>query len=177
MGDNRLKIEQRIVRELLRMSAMLGVALLQTALIPPVWQFRINWVLVVVVVLALLRNLQSGLRWAAYGGIALDLLSPLPMGTHLLALVVAVTTAIVGTEAIRLDNLAVPTVAVLLVSLLYTAITGVVMTVVGMPVVWPRYPLTVMVPTALVDAIVALPLYLLFQRLQRKGRPDIGFEL
>ncbi len=177
MGDNRLKIEQRILREALRMCAMLGVALLQTTLLPPLWSFRIDWVLVVVIVLALLRNLSSGLRWAAYGGLALDLLTPLPMGTHLLALVVAVTTAIVGTEAIRLDNLAVPTIAVLIVSLLYAAITGIVMASIGLPVVWSRYPLTVMLPTALVNAIVALPLYLLLERVQRKGRPDIGFEL
>lgn len=177
MGDYRLKIEQRFLREVLRMSAMLAVALFQTALAPPLWQFRIDWVLVVVVILALLRNLASGLRWAAYGGLAIDILSPLPLGTHLLALVLAVTLATVGTEAIQRDNMAVPTVAMIVVSLLYTGITGLVMTLIGLPIIWERYPLTIMLPTALVNAMVALPVYLLFERVQRRGRPDINFEL
>jgi rod shape-determining protein MreD len=177
MGDNRLKIEQRILREVLRMCAMLGVALLQTALAPALWQFRIDWVLVVAVTLALARNFASGLRCAAYGGVALDILSPLPFGTHLLGLVVAVTLATVGSEAIRRENLLVPTVAMLLVSLVYAAIAGAVMTATGLPVNWGRYPLTIMVPTALVNGIAALPAYLLFERFQRKNRPDIGWEL
>jgi rod shape-determining protein MreD len=143
----------------------------------PLWQFRIDWVLVVVVILALLRNLSSGLRWAAYGGLAIDILSPLPLGTHLLALVLAVTLATVGTEAIQRDNMAVPTVAMIVVSLLYTGITGLVMTLIGLPIIWERYPLTIMLPTALVNAMVALPVYLLFERVQRRGRPDINFEL
>ena len=177
MGDYRLKIEQRVLRELLRMGAMVTVALFQTALAPPLWQFRIDWVLVVVVVLALLRNLASGLHWAVYGGLAIDFLSPLPVGTHLLALVLAVTLATVATEAIQRDNLAVPTVAMIVVSLLYTGISGVVMTLIGLPILWERYPLTIMLPTALVNGMVALPVYLLFERVQRRGRPDINFEL
>ena len=70
---------------------------MQTALSPTLWSLRIDWVLVVVVCITLLRGFAVGLHWALIGGLALDLLSPLPIGAHLLGLLLAVTVvALVG---------------------------------------------------------------------------------
>src|SRR5687767_11200950 len=133
MGDYRPKIEQRIIRELALMALLLSVALFQTALAPALWFFRIDWVLVAVVSWTLIRGLNAGLRWAAYGGVMLDLLSPLPIGAHLFALLVAVTIIAVMTDGLPRDNRLVPTMSIVLVSLPYALCLGTIMAFTGRP--------------------------------------------
>ncbi len=177
MGDYRPKIEQRLLRQLGRMSALLLLALVQTALMPALWSFRIDLVLVVVVGWTLLQGLGAGLRWALYGGIALGLLSPLPMGTHLLALLCATTAIAVLTDAFPHDNRLVPTASVICASLLYTAIVGAIMSMAGRPVAWNAYPVTVMVPAALANGAAAIPVSLVLGRWSSRGQPDVHWEL
>ncbi len=176
MGDYRPKIEQRIAQRLGRICLLLLIALFQTALAPSLWYFRVDWVLVAVVCWGLLSGFAAGVRWSIYGGVALDMLSPLPIGTHLLGLLLSVTTVAVATDRFSRDHYILPTLSVLAISLLYGAVLGVVMTVTGRPVVWERYPISVLVPSALANGVVALPVYLLLGRLNRRNRPDIGFE-
>jgi rod shape-determining protein MreD len=176
MGDHRPKIEQRIVRELALIGLLLSVALFQTALAPALWHFRIDWVLVAVVSWSLIRGLAAGLRWACYGGIMLDLLSPLPVGAHLCALLVAVTVVAVTTESLPRDNRLVPTASVVLVSLLYALCLGAIMAFTGRPVAWSHYPLTVIVPTALANGAATLPVYLLQDRFNRPKRQETSFD-
>ena len=176
MGDYRPKIEQRVAQRLGRICLLLLIALFQTALAPSLWHFRIDWVLVVVVCWALLRGFAAGVRWSIYGGVALDMLSPLPVGTHLLGLLLSVTTVAVATDRFSREHYVLPTLSVLCVSLLYGSVLAVVMSVTGRPVVWERYPMAVLVPTALANGAVALPVYLLLGRFSRGNRPNIGFE-
>lgn len=177
MGDYRPKIEQRILYEALQIGLLVFIALIQMALAPSLWYFRIDWVLIVVICMTLLRGFGTGLRWSLYGGIALDLLSPLPLGSHLLGLVLAVITSAIITDGLPRDNRLVPTGAVLIVSLLYTAILGCIMSIIGRPIAWTRYPLTIMLPAALADGIVTLPLYLLLRRLTRSHQAISTFDL
>ena len=177
MGDYRPKIEQRIAHELLQIGLLLCIALIQMTLAPSLWYFRIDWVLVFVLCMALVRGFSAGLRWALYGGLALDLLSSLPLGSYLLGLVIAVVVVAVITDGFPRDNRLVPTVAVLFVALLYSVTIGLLMSAVGQPIAWGRYPLTIMVPTALADGIVTLPIYLVLRRLTRGPQPAIGFDL
>ena len=176
MGDYRPKIEERIVKQLARISALLLVALFQTALAPSLWRFRVDWMLIVVVSWTLLSGVTAGLRWAIIGGLALDFLSPLPVGSHLLALLLAVIVAALITEGLPRGHGVVPTATVLLVSLLYGAVLALVMSLDGRPVVWARYPLTILLPGALANGAIALPVYLLLERLHRGDRPDIALE-
>lgn len=164
------------MRQLGRMALLLLVALFQTALAPSLWYFRIDWVLVVVVGWTLVRGLAPGLRWALYGGLVLDLLSPLPIGAHLLALLLAVTTVAILTDGFPRDNRLMPTASVLVASLLYAACLGGVMAATGRPIAWGRYPLTVVAPEALANGAVALPVFLLLTRFHRPSK-HIGFEL
>ena len=176
MGDYRPKIEQRIVHELRCSAILLVIALVQTGLAPTLWYFRIDWVLLAVVCMTLLHGFVTGLRWALYGGLALDILSPLPLGSHLLGLVLVVTAVAVVTEGFPRDNRLVPTVTVILVSLFYAATLGGVMSAIGRPVVWTRYPITIMLPGALANGALALPVYLLVERLSRGSRAGIELE-
>ena len=158
------------------MGILLMIALVQTALAPSLWRLRIDWVLVAVVCLTLLRGLAPGLHWALYGGLALGLLSPLPLGSHLLGLGLAATTVSVLTAGFPRDNRLVPTVSVLLVSLLYAGTLALIMSAIGRPVAWARYPVTIIAPGALANAAVALPSYLLLERLNRGERAMIELE-
>jgi rod shape-determining protein MreD len=176
MGDHRPKIEQRVVRELALIGLLLLVALFQTALAPALWYFRIDWVLVAVVSWTLIRGLAAGLRWACYGGVMLDLLSPLPIGAHLFALLLAVTIVAVATNSLPRDNRLVPTVSIMLVSLVYALCMGAIMALTGRPVAWSHYPLTVMAPTALANGAATLPVYLLQARFNRPERQEISFD-
>jgi len=177
MGDYRPKIEQRLLHELMLIVGLLGITLFQTALSPTLWSLRIDWVLVVVVCITLLRGFAVGLHWALIGGLALDLLSPLPIGAHLLGLLLAVTVVAVSTDALPRTNRLVPTGAVLLVSLLYTALLGVIMMATGRPVVWAYYPFTIVLPGALANGVVTLPTYQVLEWLRRERRHDIGLEV
>jgi rod shape-determining protein MreD len=177
MGDYRPKIEYRAVRQLGHLALLLSIALFQTALAPSLWSLRIDWVLVVVICWTLLYGFAAGVRWALYGGLALDLLSPLPIGSHLLALLVAVTAVAVLSDGFPRDNRLVPTGSVLLGSLLYATSLGLVMTGTHRPVAWERYPLTIILPEVLANGAAALPVFLLLDRFSRRNRPDIGFEI
>ncbi len=176
MGDYRPKIEQRVALRLRRVCLLLLVALFQTALAPSLWYFRIDWVLVVVVCWGLLRGFAAGVRWSIYGGLSLDLLTPLPMGAHLLALVVSVTLVAIATDRFDREHMILPVVSILAVSLLYGMMLAAAMSVVGRPIVWQHYPLRIVLPTALANSAVALPVYLLLDRFARRNRPEIGWE-
>ena len=165
------------MHQLGRMLLLLLVALFQTALAPSLWSFRVDWVLVVVICWTLLRGIGPGMRWALYGGLALDFMSPLPVGSHLFALLLAVTAVAVMTDALPHDNHVVVTLSVLLVSLLYAVSLGVIMSSVGRPVAWQRYPLTIMLPEALANGAAALPAYALLERFTRAREQPIEFEL
>ncbi len=165
------------MRQLGRIGLLLLVALFQTALAPSFWYFRIDWVLVAVVCWTLLRGFAAGMRWALYGGLALDMLSPLPIGSHLLALLVSVTAVAVLIDGFPRDNRVVPTASVLLVSPLYAASLGLAMTTIHLPVAWERYPVTVILPESLANGAAALPVFLLLDRFHRRSRPDISFEI
>jgi rod shape-determining protein MreD len=177
MGDYRPKVEQRIVAELGRALGLLLIALFQVALAPSLWYFQIDWVLVVIVSWTLLRGFAAGLHSSIYGGLALDLLSPLPIGTHLLALLVAVTAIAVLTDPLPRDNRLVPITSVLLASVLYTTCVGLIMSTSGRPVAWGYYPFTIVLPSALANGVAALPTYFLLDRLQRRDRPAVPIHL
>ena len=176
MGDRRPKIEQRIIKQLARISALLLVALFQTALAPSIWRLRVDWMLVIVIGWALLAGLASGIRWAIIGGTALDILSPLPIGSHLLALLLAVVIAMALTTGLPREHRLTATVAVIAMSLLYGVVLAAIMSTTGRPIVWERYPWTILLPVALVNGAAAVPTFVVLERIARRGRPNVGFE-
>lgn len=150
---------------------MLGLALLQTSLAPTIWRFRADWVLIVVIGWTLLRGLLSGVRLAIYGGLALDLLGAMPVGSHLLALLLCVIGVAFATEALDREQPLLVMVTVLAASLLYALLLALILHLVASSVPWNSYVLVVIVPTAIINTIAALPVFALLRRLQRRGKP------
>lgn len=170
MTDRKPKIEQRVLHQCGRALLLCAIALLQTSLAPTFWRFRADWVLVAVLGWTLLRGLVPGLRWAIYGGLALDILGVLPIGSHLLALSVCVLVVVLITEPLDREHPLLVIGAAIGASLLYNGMLAVIQHVAIGAVPWGTYVLTVIAPTALIDAIVAIPMFALLRRLERRGQ-------
>ena len=173
MGDYRPKIEQRIMRQFGRAALLLSVALLQTALAPTFWRFRADWVLIVVIGWTILRGLIPGARWAIYGGLSLDLLGILPLGSHLLALLCCVIVVATIAEPLDREQPLLLITAMLGASLLYGSILALLLPLTNFVVPWRYYTLVEIVPTAIINTILAIPTFALLRRLHRRGQPIV----
>lgn len=173
MGEHRLKIEQLIVQQALQALLLLSLALFQTAFAPTFWRFRADWVLIVVVGWTLLRGLLPGVRWSLYGGLALGLLGALPLGSHLLALLLCVIAIAFLTEPLDREQPLLVLASMLGAALLYGLILALIQPLAGQPLPWRQYALIVILPTALVDTIVAIPTFALLRWIQRRSQPLI----
>jgi rod shape-determining protein MreD len=176
MVESRPKIEQRVLRQLAMLSLMLIVALIETSFAPTLWRFRANWVLLIVVGWTLLRGFGPGLNLAIYGGLALDLLGVLPVGSHLLALLLCVLAVAVLAEPLDREQPLLMIAALLGAALLYGATLALVLRFTGNELPWMTYLLVAAVPTALVDTISAVPTFALLRRLHRQGQPRVATE-
>ncbi len=174
MGDRKPKIEQRILIEIATALLLIGVALLQTSLAPSIYRFRIDWVLLLVVGWTLLRGLVPGLRWAMYGGVALDVLQPLPLGTHLLALLICVIGVAYVTEPLDREQPLLVVLALLGSSLVYGTVVTLVLHVTVQAVPWLGFSLTSLLPTALLDAVAGVPVFGLMRRMSRQAQLEVG---
>jgi rod shape-determining protein MreD len=177
MTERRLKWEQRVLRQVLRALIMLGVALVQTSLAPTLWRFRVDWVLLVVVGWTILRGLMPGVRLALYGGISLDLLSSMPLGSHVFALLLCVSVIAVLTEPLERDQPMLILATMLLSAMLYGFTLMVVLQLSSSAIPWQRYPLVVVVPAALINTIFALPAFALLRRYHVRSQSPSAIEL
>lgn len=177
MHEQRPKIEQRILRQVGLAGLLLGVALLQTALAPTLWRFRVDWVLLITVSWTLLHGLFPGLRWAIYGGIALDLLGAMPIGSHLLALLLSVCIVALITEPLDRNQPLLILAVLLGAALIYGVTLTLILHSIGQAIPWARYPLVVIVPTAIIDTIIAIPVFGLIRRFEQRGQPAFATEL
>ncbi len=177
MHEQRPKIEQRLLRQIGLACLLLGSALLQTALAPTLWRFKVDWVLLIVLSWTLLRGLLPGLRWALYGGLSLDLLGSLPLGSHLLALLLCVCVVALVSEPLDRNQPLLVLAVMLGGALLYRLTLTLVLQGVGQTIPWRHYPLVVIVPTAIIDTIVAIPVWGLIRRFEQRGQPVFATEL
>ncbi len=170
MNTYRPKLERRVLSQVSRAALLLVLALLQTTLLPTVWLFRVNLVLVAVISWTLLSGALAGTRWASYGGVALGLLSPLPLGAHLLGLALAVLVVSVITEELPRDSGVVISGCVLLGSLVNGVVLALSMRLAGQPISWLRYPFTVLIPETLANLLITMPVFAALQRFRRTRR-------
>jgi rod shape-determining protein MreD len=177
MHEQRPKIEERIFRQFGLAGLLLGIALLQTALAPTLWRFRVDWVLLVILSWTLLRGLLPGLRWALYGGLALDLMGAMPVGSHLLALLLSVCVVALITEPLDRTQPLLVLAVMLGATLLYGVTLTLILHIIGQTIPWGQYPLVVIVPTAIIDTIIAIPVFSLLRRFEQRGQPAFATEL
>lgn len=110
-------------------------------------------------------GLSRALRWALYGGMALDVFAATPLGAHALALLLAVLVVAALTRRLRVERPAVPLLAVLVGMLIYEAVLALFLHPGAID--WRSYLILVMLPSVVVALPPTLPLFFLLRRLLR----------
>ncbi len=110
-------------------------------------------------------GLSRALRWALYGGMALDVFAATPLGAHALALLLAVLVVAALTRRLRVERPAVPLLAVLVGMLIYEAVLALFLHPGAID--WRSYLILVMLPSVVVALAPTLPLFFLLRRLLR----------
>jgi rod shape-determining protein MreD len=169
MGDTQSarKIEEHIIHEALVLLALIGVALVQTSLLPTPLSFPPALMLVLVVCRVLVGlgaampevAVGHGIRWAFYGGLALDVCAATPLGSHALALLLACLLVLLFAGRLRVGGALLPLLAVLLASLVYESVLALVHQQAVASIEWQQYALVIILPSVLLTLIPTLPIF------------------
>lgn len=151
------------------MLLLAALALVQVTLLPTPLGFAAPLVLVLVVCRTLLGvgaafpdiGLSRALRWALYGGLALDILSATPLGAHALALLLAALAVAALTRRLQTERLLVPLAAILVAALIYEGVLALLTQPGAIP--WASYAQVVILPVLLVALIMTLPTFFLLR--------------
>ncbi len=155
---------------------LLILALLQGALMPtiPLLGIRPDLILVLLLAWTMVRGVREGVVGAFIAGLALDVFSSYPLGSH--SLVLALTVLAVGwLEApVYRENLAFPIIGTAAATLLYNLLLMGLSQLLGQPVAWGSLLWRFILPLALLEAAM-MPLAYWFadrmdQRLTRRMR-------
>ena len=138
------------------------LVLLQTSLVPAieVGPARPELVMVWVVSWAVVRGRGEAMPWAIFGGLALDALSQMPPGSHLLALTAVTFLADLGHRVMQGSTALFAGAAVLAGSLLYGLVLLVVLLATGHPVSFADSVVTDLLPGAIYNLAVLVPVFL-----------------
>ena len=183
MGDSQpQRIEERLVAEALLIGGLLVGVLIQVLLLPAPLGFPPLFLLILVVCRTLLGvsmapmvgegEVVTALRWAFYGGLALDLTTHTLLGSHVLGLLLAVvsTVAIAGHKR-NINGPLFPLLTVLFGSLVYEFVLGLIYHCTVAPLSWQPYFSTLILPSVLQTLIPTLPIFTLFQWLAQQRGP------
>jgi rod shape-determining protein MreD len=178
MGDTqRQRLEERIAREVLLIVALLGVAMVQVALPPRSFAFLPNILLLLVICRALLAGAHNAARWAFYGGLALDLCTGSPLGSHAVTLLVAALAALIALSPFNRTSWLVPIVGTLLGALAYHAVHVFLLSITVAPVDLQAYVLVAALPETLATVIVALPMFLIMRWMAERRRGHVPVDV
>jgi rod shape-determining protein MreD len=171
------RIEERIARELVLAALLLAVALAQTTLLPRPLAAAPNVMLLLVICQALLAGPANAARWAFYGGLGLDLCADSPLGTHALALLVAVLVPSLILIRISRGNWLLPLLGAVLGSLAYYAVLALLTSLMVAPIDPRAYLLVVLVPATLMVLVPALPLFLSMRWIEGRRRGEVQVDV
>ena len=166
MGDSQpRRLEERLAREAGLILLMIGLAVVQVTLLTTPLGFSAPLVLVLAISRTLIgvgsafpdSGVSAGMRWALYGGLALDLLAAAPLGSHALGALLACLAVAAITRRLRIERPLIPLLAVLLGALIAET-TQALLTQPG-PIEWPVYARFVLLPAVLAALVPTLPIF------------------
>lgn len=144
------------------MMAVLGLSvLLQGTLLSRVRFFGAhpNLLLAAVVCWSLLHSVSDGLIWGFVGGLGLDLVAGMPLGTSSLALMPTSFLAGIGRGSVFANNLVLPMLLVALATPVHGWIVLLVRQLGGVPVDWLGTTLRVIAPELTLNALLMAAVY------------------
>ncbi len=147
------------------------LALLQVTLIPhlTVAHVQPDVVLVAVVCWALVHGPTEGAVWGFLGGLALDMLSAAPFGMHTATMTIVGIAAGTAAALIPSELWLLPPGASVLCTILQQGICAWFLRTTGWPIEWGTVLTTVVLPAALLNLLLTVPLYQLARLLNRRG--------
>lgn len=149
------------------------LALLQATVVPaiPYVDIRPDLVLLLVLAWTMVRGIQEGAVGALIGGLALDIFSPLPLGTHALAMVlVIVPVGWLGAPFYR-GNLVFPIGGAFLATVVYNVLLLGLSGLLGLEILWGGLLWRVVLPMAFIEATLMPIVYWALDRIDRRGHP------
>jgi rod shape-determining protein MreD len=169
------RLEERLAREALLIAFITGIALVQMTWLQTPLGFSVPLLLVLVVCRTLVAissafpdaGIMQATRWACYGGLALDVFSSLPLGSHVLALLLAVLVVAAITRSLRVEGPFLPVISVFIGALIYELSIVVVYMLLQTPIEWRYYLSIILVPNVLIALIPTPPLFFLMRRVLR----------
>jgi rod shape-determining protein MreD len=118
---------------------------------------RLQLMLLVVVSWSLLRGAREGVLWGFLGGLALDFLSGLPLGSCALTLTLTAYLASLGQITLYRTSPLFPSGLALTASIVHDCLLMVLLSLLGHTVAWPDLFLQVALPSAVLGSL-AMPL-------------------
>lgn len=118
-----------------------------------------NLLLVIVVSWSLAHGVRDGLLWAFIGGLGVDLVSGLPLGTSPLALMPCCSLAGIGRHSIYAQSVFWPMLLVALATPLHGWIVLLIQQFLGMPVDWLNSTVHVILPELILNVLLTIPVY------------------
>jgi rod shape-determining protein MreD len=149
--------------------ALLGV--LQTAVLPhfpilgqvPLLPFLValSW--------GLLRGVNEGAVWAFMAGFWQDMFSIVPMGTHALVFLVAITAVLLIQQLFPISQFLLPALFAAIATLIYLILHTLLLRILGFPLTVTAA--TYLLPVILLHALGILPIYWFMNQINRRLSP------
>ena len=131
-----------------------------------------NLLLVTVVTWSLTRSVQEGLIWAFVGGLGIDLVSGMPLGTTPLALMPICFLAGIGRSSVFAQNMFWPVLLVALATPVHGWIVLLTQQLRGLPVNWIESTVHIILVELVLNIALTIPVYPGLRRLAaRMGVP------
>jgi rod shape-determining protein MreD len=154
-----------------------SLVLVQATLLTRVrlWGTAPNLLLVAVIAWSLARSIEEGLLWGFIGGLGVDLVAGMPLGTSSLALMASSFLAGIGQTTVFPGNLTLPVFVVGLATLAHGWIMLLIAAGRGLPVNWVTNTVQIIGPEILLNAALAIVVYPALSVLGRAvGRDRMG---
>jgi rod shape-determining protein MreD len=133
---------------------------------------RLQLMLLVVVSWSLLRGAREGVLWGFLGGLALDFLSGLPLGSCALTLTVTAYLASLGQLTLYRTSPLFPSGLALTASIVHDCLLMVLLSLLGRTVAWSDLLLQVALPSAVLGSLAMPLVHRGLTRLHERTRPE-----
>ncbi len=152
-------------------------AIAQIAWLPlvPIFGYKVDLVLILVVSWGLLGPAGQAAQWGFIAGLVLDLASGLPFGVHTITLAVIGLLTGWGQATFFRGNIVAPPAAIVVATLLYDILILAILSLLGWQINWQDRLLVIILPTAILNTVIAPFVYLPLQFLQHRLYPQMEF--
>ena len=153
---------------------LLVIAILQASVVSrlTIWGVFADLPLLVVASWSLLQGVREGLIWGFVSGLAVDLLSGAPFGAATLSLMAVGALSGLGQATVFRAHFALPLVVVFLGTIVYNLLFLLVLQISGQEVAWLDSVLRIVLPTAVLNAVLTPIVFLLMRWLYLRSRRE-----